>query len=138
MLRLVFALAVAVWLGSIVCVSFVVTPAAHWTFESDEARRFLRPVFPRYYRLGIVCAFVAIGAVLLGRHGLPQEMMVRLAGPVAVALLTTLAGAFVVLPRLQELDGEDPAFERWHFAAAMLNTTTLGALALAIAGAVMR
>ncbi|MEY4948907.1 MAG: hypothetical protein RL698_1118 [Pseudomonadota bacterium] len=138
MLRLLFTLAVATWFGSIVCVSFVVTPAAHWNFESDEARRFLRPVFPRYYRLGIVCAFAALGAVLLGRQGLPQEELVRLAGPVVIALITTLAGAFVVLPRLQGLDGKDPAFEHWHFASTMLNTTTLGALALAVAGAVMR
>ena len=123
MLRLLFTLAVATWFGSIVCVSFVVTPAAHWNFESDEARRFLRPVFPRYYRLGLVCAFAALGAVLLGRQGLPQE---------------ALAGAFVVLPRLPGLDGKDPAFEYWHFASTMLNTTTLGALALAVAGAVMR
>lgn len=137
MLRLLYTIAVATWFGSIVCVSFVVTPAAHWTFESDEARRFLRPVFPRYYRLGLVCAFLALGAVLLGRNGMPQEMLVRLTGPVVLGLLTTLAGAFVVLPRLQELDGEDPAFERWHFASTMLNTTTLGSLVLAIAGAVM-
>lgn len=138
MLRLLFTLAVAIWLGSIVCVSFVVTPAAHWTFDPPEARRFLRPVFPRYYRLGLVCGFAALAFVLLGRDGLPQEVLVRLAAPVALSILTTLAGGFVVLPRLQELDGDDPAFERWHFASTMLNTTTLGALALAIAGAVMR
>jgi hypothetical protein len=137
MLRLVFTLAVAVWLGSVVCVSFVVTPAAHGSFPTPEARRFLRPIFPRYYRLGLICGFAALGAVLLGRSGLSQEELVRLTAPVAVALMTTLGGE-LVLPRLREIDSSHPRFEILHLLSTMLNTTTLGALALAVAGAVMR
>lgn len=138
MLRLLFTLAVATWLGTIVCVSFVVAPAAHGNFATDEARRFLRPIFPRYYRLGLGCGLAALGFVVLGRESLPEEVILRLVAPVALAIVTTVLGGLVVLPRLQQLDGEDPAFERWHFASTMLNTTTLGALALAVAGAVMR
>lgn len=138
MLRLVFSLAVAVWLGSAVCVSFVVTPAAHGSFPTPEARRFLRPIFPRYYRLGLLCGFAALGAVLLGRGGLSQEELVRLSAPVAVAMLATLVGGEVLSPRLRDIDASHPRFEILHLASTMLNTTTLAALALAIAGAVMR
>jgi hypothetical protein len=138
MLRLVFALSVAVWLGQVVCLSFVVAPAAHRNFPSPEARRFLRPVFPRYYRLGHLCGFVALAAVLLGRHGLSQEEVARLALPVAFALLAGLVGGEVLLPRLQASSGEQEGFDRLHQASAMLNTATLAALALALAGAVLR
>ncbi|HZR84633.1 MAG TPA: DUF4149 domain-containing protein [Candidatus Binatia bacterium] len=137
MLRLVFALAVAVWLGSVVCVSFIVTPAAHGTFPTPEARRFLRPIFPRYYRLGLGCGIAALAAVLLGRSGLPQEELVRLTAPVAIAMLTTIGGD-LLLPRLRETDRTSPGFERLHLASTMLNTTTLAALALAVAAAVAR
>jgi hypothetical protein len=138
MLRLVFALAVATWLGNVVCVSFVVTPAAHGNFETPDARRFLRPIFPRYYRLGLLCGFIALASVLLGRAGLSQEELVRLSAPVATAMLTTLVGGEFLLPRLRDIDQRDPAFERLHLASTMLNSTTMGALALAIAGAVLR
>lgn len=138
MLRLIFALSVAAWFGTVVCLSFVVTPAAHGTFPTPEARRFLRPIFPRFYRLGFVCGLIALAVVAIGRTGLSQEEMVRLTGPVVVAMITTLVGGEILLPRLRDIDREDPRFERLHFASTMLNSTTLGALALAIAGAVLR
>ena len=70
------------WLGSNVCVSFLVAPVAHGNFPTAEARRFLRPLFPRYYRLGALCGFVALGMVLLGRASLTQEELMRLSLPV--------------------------------------------------------
>jgi hypothetical protein len=138
MLRLLFCLAIAIWLGSVVCVSFVVTPVAHGTLPAAEARRFLRPLFPRYYRLGAICGFVALGVVLLGRAGLSQEELARLTVPVAIAMIATLVGGEWILPRMRELDREDERFARLHQVSAMLNTTTLAALVLAVAGAVMR
>lgn len=138
MLRLVFSLSVAVWLGQVVCLSFVVAPAAHHTFPSPEARRFLRPIFPRYYRLGHLCGCLALVAVLLGRASLSQEEVARLALPVAFALVAGLIGGEVLLPRLQSASGEDAGFDRLHRVSAMLNTATLAALALALAGAVLR
>jgi uncharacterized membrane protein len=138
MLRLVFALAVAVWLGGVVCLSFVVAPAAHGTFPTPEARRFLRPIFPRYYRLGYLCGCVALAAVLLGRASLSQEEVARLAVPIAFALVAGLVGGEILLPRLQASSGEQGGFDRLHQVSAMLNTATLAALALALAGAVLR
>jgi len=138
MLRLLFCLAIAIWLGSVVCVSFVVTPVAHGTLPAAEARRFLRPLFPRYYRLGAVCGFVALGVVLLGRAGLSQEELARLTVPVAIAMIASLVGGEWILPRMRDLDRDDERFARLHQVSAMLNTTTLAALVLAVAGAVMR
>lgn len=138
MLRLLFCLAIAIWLGSVVCVSFVVTPVAHGTLPAAEARRFMRPLFPRYYRLGALCGFVALGVVLLGRAGLSQEELARLTVPVAIAMVATLIGGEWILPRMRDLDRDDERFARLHQVSAMLNTTTLAALVLAVAGAVMR
>ena len=98
----------------------------------------LRPLFPRYYRLGSLCGFVALGVVLLGRAGLSQEELARLTIPVAVAMVASLIGGEWILPRLRDLDGEEERFARLHQVSAMLNTTTLAALVLAVAGAVMR
>jgi hypothetical protein len=138
MLRLVFSLSVAIWLGTVFCLSFVVTPIAHGNFPTADARRFLRPIFPRTYALGIVCGLAALSVAALGRHGLSQEELLRLTVPVTIALVATLVASEAILPRLRELDGSDARFARLHQVTAMLNTTTLGALVLAMAAAVAR
>jgi hypothetical protein len=137
-LRLIFTLAIGTWLGAIVSLTWIVTPTAHGAFEPADARRLLRPLFPRLYALGILCGFVALLTVLAGKASLPYEHALRLALPTAVGLVCAVVGRQVLLPRLRELDGADPRFGRLHQIAAMLNTTTLAALALAMAGAVLR
>jgi hypothetical protein len=138
MLRLLFTLAIGTWLGAIVSLTWIVTPTAHGTFDPSDARRLLRPLFPRHYTLGIVCGFLALLTILAGKGSLPHEQVLRLALPTAVGLVCTVVGRQVLLPRLRELDRNDPRFAWLHQVSAMLNTTTLAALALAMAGAVMR
>jgi uncharacterized protein DUF4149 len=138
MLRLVFACAIGTWLGSVVSLTYIVTPVAHGTFEAPDARRLLRPLFPRHYALGIACGFLALATILVGKASLPREEVLRLALPTSIALVCTVIGRQTLLPRLRELDGGDPRFARLHQLAAMLNTTTIGALVLAMAGAIAR
>jgi Domain of unknown function (DUF4149) len=138
MLRLVFALAIGTWLGAIVSLTYIVTPTAHGAFDPRDARRLLRPLFPRHYSLGIACGFLALATVLAGKASLPYDHVLRLAVPTAVALVCTVVGRQVLLPRMRALDGEDPRFGRLHQWSAMLNSTTLGALLLAMAAAVAR
>lgn len=138
MLRLVFALAIGTWLGGIVSLTYIVTPTAHGAFDPRDARRLLRPLFPRHYTLGIVCGFLALGTLLVGKESLRYEQILQLAVPTGIGLLCTVVGREVLLPRLQKLDREDPRFGRLHQASAMLNSTTIGALVLAMAAAVAR
>lgn len=137
-LRLVFTLAVAAWFGTLICLSFVVTPVAHRSFPPQQARRFLRPMFRRIYRLGTGLGFVALLAVFFGRAGLPADDIARLSFPVAVAVVASLIGGEVLLPRFQNLDKDDPDFGRLHQVSAALNTTSIAALVLALAGAIAR
>ena len=89
MLRLVFALAIGTWLGAIVSLTYIVTPTAHGAFAPRDARRLLRPLFPRHYALGIVCGFLALGTILVGKESLPHDEVLRLALPTAIGLLCT-------------------------------------------------
>ena len=138
MLRLIFALAIGTWLGAVVSLTYIVTPTAHGAFDPRDARRLLRPLFPRHYGLGIACGFLALGTLVLGKESLPYDEVLRLAVPTAIGLVCTVVGRQVLLPRLRELDGDDPRFGRLHQVSAMLNSTTLGALILAMAAAVTR
>lgn len=138
MLRLAYTLAVGTWFGAIVALTFVITPTAHGTMSPSDARRLLRPLFPRLYWLGTGCGFAALGTVALGGTSVSPSEALRLTLPVAVALLCTLAAQFGLFPRMRDLARDDPQFGWLHQVSAMLNSTTLGALALAMAGAVMR
>lgn len=137
-LRLIFTLAVAGWFGMLLCLSFVVTPAAHRAFAPGEARRFLRPMFQRIYRTGTVLGFVALLTMFLARGSLSAGEVARMAFPVAVATVASLVGGEVLFPRLRGMDGDDPRFARLHQVSAMLNTGSIAALVLALAGAVAR
>jgi hypothetical protein len=138
MLRLIFALAIGTWLGAVVSLTYIVTPTAHGAFDPRDARRLLRPLFPRHYALGIVCGFLALGTILAGKDSLPREEILRLAIPTSIALVCTVVGSQALLPRLRQLDGDDPRFGHLHQFSAMLNSTTLGALILAMAAAIAR
>src|SRR5262249_20866425 len=124
MLRLVFALAVGTWLGAVVSLTYLVTPIVHARFETSEARRLLRPLFPAHYTLGIACGFLALATLLVAKTALPYGHVVRLAVPTTVALVCTIVARQVLLPRLRALDGQDPRFSQLHQWSAMLNMTT--------------
>ena len=137
--RFVFTLAVGTWLGTLVSFSYVILPGIHGWARDGEARDLLRRLFPRYHLVGIVCGVVALAAVAVpprtATFGAPERIL--LGAPVALALLCAMIGRQVLVPRLAAINsGTQPeAFERVHRFAAMLNTTALGMLVLALAAA---
>ena len=141
MLRFLFVVAVAVWLGTVVSFSFVMLPTIHTFSTPGDATRLLRRLFPRYHLAGIVCGFVALTSVSLARSAdtLPVAEAVRLALPVAGGLACSLIAYYVLLPRLREAHDRHPErFTRLHGVSTMLNSTVLALLLLAVAAAVMR
>jgi hypothetical protein len=139
--RFIFTTCVAVWLGTVVSFSFVMLPTIH-AVMSGRASTLLDELFPRYYWIGVLCGLTALAAVSLAPAApqLPLSERVRLAAPVAVSLLCNLVGQQVLLPRLRARRGESdqPAFARLHQMSAMLNSTTLAMLVLAVAAVATR
>lgn len=139
--RFVFLTAVAVWLGTVVSFSYVFLPTIHGT-PDGETPALLRRLFPRYYVTGIVCGLIALAAVSLAPSTplLPPAERIRLAFPVVVALICTLAAQQLLLPRLAALQGqgEETRYARLHQLSAMLNSTVLAMLVLAVAAIATR
>jgi hypothetical protein len=135
--RFVFTLAVGVWIGTLVSFSYVILPGIHRWGREGQARDLLRHLFPRYHLTGIVCGLIALAVIAMAPRNAAfgAGERVLLGAPVAVALLCAMIGRQVLLPRLAALDsGDQPgAFERAHQIAAMLNTTSLAMLLLALA-----
>lgn len=139
--RFIFATAVGVWLGTVVSFSFVMLPTIH-TVLSGRASMLLDELFPRYYTIGVLCGLTALAAVSLAPTTplLPFSERLRLAFPVVIGLLCTLVGQRVLLPRLQSNRGgaNEATFARLHQVSAMLNSTTLAMLVLAVAAVATR
>jgi hypothetical protein len=139
--RFVFLTAIAVWLGTVVSFSYVVLPTIHGA-AGGQTPDLLRRLFPRYYSTGIVCGLVALAAVSLAPTSpmLPLPERIRLAFPVVVALICTLAAQQLLLPRLAALQGqaEETSYARLHQFSAMLNSTVLAMLVLAVAAIATR
>jgi hypothetical protein len=139
--RFIFSMAVAVWLGTVVSFSYVMLPTIHAVLDR-EARGLLHHLFPRYYVIGIVCGLIALAAVSLAPPSvrLPMGERVRLAFPIVVSLLCTLVAQRFLLPRMAgPRRAEDEAeFARLHRFSAMLNSTVLAMLILAVAALATR
>ncbi len=141
MLRLLFVIAVGVWLGTVVCFSYLILPAIHRWSAPGDATRLLGRLFPRYYLAGIGCGFAALTLVSVARSAdtLPIPEALRLALPVAGSLLCSLIAYYVLHPRMRAAQASNPErYARLHGMSAMLNSTVLALLLLAVAGAVMR
>lgn len=140
-LRLLFVCAIAVWLGSVISFSYVVLPAIHREHAPGDATDLLRRLFSRYYTTGTACGFVALAIVSLARaaHALPLGEALRMGLPVAGSLVCSLSAQQLLLPRMRAVRESQPAlYERLHAISAMLNSTVIALLFLALAGAVMR
>lgn len=140
--RFIYATSVAVWLGTVVSFSFAFLPLIHNVLERGRARELLHRMFPRYYGTGLACGLIAIASVSLTPDSplLPFAERVRLAFPIVVSLLCTLSGYALLFPRLAQIQPNDEPqrYARLHQVSAMLNSTVLAMLILAMAATVTR
>jgi uncharacterized membrane protein len=151
LVRFLYLLALAVWIGEIVFFSFIVAPAVFGTIEPTQAGRVVGAIFPRYYALGIGAAVTAVGcALVLGRHAAAPGWWSATAVAVGVGLAATLWAGARVHPQAQRLRveayaaGTEPAaseaFRRAHRLAVILNSTALlaGLVGLGLSAAALR
>jgi len=142
-----FVVGLAVWLGTIVFMSFVVAPAVFRALPRPEAGQVVGAIFPRYYAVSAVCGAVVLlcASGLLGAGAARGPWGVT-AGLAAVLLAVTVYAGAVVQPRAAALRAEIHApnpsagaqaeFDRLHALAVGLNVAVLlGTVGLSILAA---
>lgn len=129
-------MALVVWLGEVVCFSFVVAPSIFRTFEVGEAGRAVGAIFPLYYRIGYVCgAVLLVTSMLFLATGTSRLGWSTSSGLAAVMLVATLYAGVVIQPRAAALrpqlhaataaPGTKEEFDRLHRLAVTLNGAVL-------------
>jgi len=134
--KIVFHLALGLWVGAIVFVSFVVAPAVFTAVPSETAGTVMGKIFPLYYGFTIAVGTLAlVAAVTLRRTvGVSSAWKSVVAMLVVMLAATTYAGV-VVNPRARALrpalHGEAPdpkvrtEFDTLHRRAVQLNGLVL-------------
>ncbi|HLT76909.1 MAG TPA: DUF4149 domain-containing protein [Ferrovibrio sp.] len=125
--------ATALLLGAMMFFSFIVLPVAHRKLEPLAARRFVRAIFPVYYKV-----IAALGAVATVCLVIVDDRLLA----AAMAFVAVLA-AFVDLglrPRIYSLQdatqwGEDdarPVFRRLHRLSVLINLAQILAVTMVL------
>jgi hypothetical protein len=151
LVRFVYLLALAVWVGEIVFFSFVVAPALFAVLGGPRAGAVVGAILPRYYTLGAVAGAVAIAcAFVLARRAMAAGWWTAAIVALALGLGATLWAGGVVHPRAQrlrvaleargEMPSADQAFARAHRTAVALNGAALlaGLVGLGLSAAGLR
>lgn len=140
-LRAIYLLSLAVWVGTLVFFSFAATPAIFATLPRDEAARAVAALFPVYYATGWIAGGLALAATLglaalaraFGREA--RWRAVVLAGMLA---LSAYAG-LVVLPQVRaaRAAGDMAARDAGHRLSLLLNLAVVsGGIGLVVLSAV--
>ena len=149
--RIVLWTALAVWLGALVLLSFVVAPTVFQVLPRPEAATLMRALFPRYYALGAGAGVLAAGAAFVLWRATRAGAWAAVTLMLALMLGATLYARQVVLPETEALRpalvapaGADPAararFDRLHARAVWLNggVLLLGVASVGVAAASLR
>jgi putative copper export protein len=102
-LRYAHLLALAVWIGSVVFLSFVAAPALFGALPREMAGRATAAIFPPYHALGAACGLVAILTALLAaaRAGAWTRPLAIEIGMLVLMTGLTLCNRQTILPRAQ-------------------------------------
>ena len=122
-------LAAGTWVGAIIFQSAVVAPAVFVDLDAESARRFLRTLFPRFYRLGLICGVlimlgVATVAVLTG-----WSERLAIAGVATLTMVFLQVISLRLVPRINAArdsgDAGQGRFERLHRISVVLTVVIL-------------
>lgn len=94
------AIAIAVWVGAIVFQSTIVAPTVFRHLDQAAARRFLRALFPRMYRLGLMCGAILLSSLAIA--GISSHWPVKLVLLLGASMLMILleGSALWLVPRI--------------------------------------
>lgn len=119
-----FLIGGSVWVGAIVFQSAVVAPAVFGNLDNSAARVFLRALFPRFFRFGLICGLLMIFSVawLVMVTGW-SDMLIQLAamtGVMFVLEVVSLGMVASINAARDEGASGDSRFQRLHRASVLM------------------
>ena len=117
MFQLTFNYFVSAILGIMLFFSFIVAPVTFTTLNEENARKFIRKIFPYYYNVNLgVSILVTLIFVFIGTFHLDFFLIL------SVALLFALSN-YVLMPLINKYrdNNQDKKFKLSHFISVVIN-----------------
>lgn len=125
-LMLVMMMSMAILLGSIVFLSFVLAPTVFQVLDARSEGSLLRAVFPRYYGLGVICSAISLlaASVLVVFE---SSVVIGVCILILLALIVISAYSIRLVPRINAArdNGPPSRFETLHRRSVILNAVNL-------------
>ena len=104
-------------LGIMLFFSFVIAPVVFTTLDENNARKFIRRIFPFYYNVNLgISFFVLITFILLSKKGVDFYLIL------AITLLFAISN-YLLMPLINKYRDEkqDKKFKYSHFISVLIN-----------------
>ena len=108
---------IAMILGIMLFFSFVIAPVVFTTLDEDNARKFIRRIFPFYYNVNLgISLIVLLAFVFLSKSGIDFYLIL------AIAILFFLSN-YLLMPLINKFKDEkqDKKFKYSHFISVVIN-----------------
>ncbi|MEE4378172.1 MAG: DUF4149 domain-containing protein [Candidatus Competibacteraceae bacterium] len=127
------AVSAGLWTGAITFHSFIVAPLVFKNLETDQARVFLRALFPRFFKFGLGCGIVLVLALVMTGSGLGwSAVLLGLLGT-AVVMTGLEAYSLWLIPSINAArDAGDAGAKRFKFLHGLSVLLTLAILLLGL------
>lgn len=121
-----FLVAAGTWVGTIIFHSAIVAPTVFTSFAESDARLFLRKLFPRFFKLGLLCGvLMLVGLTLVGL----DSTSVQLVAALTTAMLVLEASSLAMVPGINAARDAGPSgearFRRLHRINVLLTVVVL-------------
>lgn len=132
-----------IWVGAIVFQSAVVAPAVFADLDEASARSFLRTLFPRFFRLGLICGALMLAGLLGSVTVAGWTATLALLACTTIVMIVLEAISLAMVPQINAARDTGEAgqakFARLHRASVLLTVAILllgvSVLAIVAAGA---
>ena len=108
---------ISVILGTMVFFSFVVAPVTFTTLNEENARKFIRKIFPYYYLFNLTISILTILSFVFIKKFSIDFYLISL-----IAILFVISN-FVLMPLINKYrdTNEDKKFKYFHFVSVLIN-----------------
>ena len=107
----------AMVLGIMLFFSFVIAPVVFTTLDEDNARKFIRRIFPFYYNVNLgISLIILLTYIFLSKLGVDFYLIL------AISLLFAISN-YLLMPLINRYrdEGQDKKFKYSHFLSVVIN-----------------
>ena len=111
-LRFIYLLSIALWLGGMAFFSFVAAPSIFKVLPREEAGKVVSDIFPKYYWQGMICGAIAlVTSVALGMRDRWNMLLIVRTMVIGVMVIGILYAVVILQPKIQAVKAQMASFE---------------------------